>query len=155
MEVVYWSRKRRPEWEARDVAFHDLDDLFRWADVVSLHLSPYGPAKIVSAERLSMLRDGGIFLNTSAGRLVDQEALWEELRSERINAYIDVYENLPPRNIIAELTGKNNVFTYRAAWFTQEGLTCKGDRLLENVREFLQRTGGEACEDSPGTTQGR
>jgi lactate dehydrogenase-like 2-hydroxyacid dehydrogenase len=84
-----------------------------------------------------MLRDGAIFVNTSAGRLVDQDALWRQLRSGRINAYIDVYENLPPRKIIGELLHLNNIFTYRAAWFTQEAVTYKGERLLENLREYL------------------
>lgn len=140
MEISYWSRNRRPDWEQRDVEFRELDELFSWADVVSVHLSPYGPAQIVSRERLELLRDGGIFINTSAGRLVNQEALWDELRSRRINAYIDVYENLPPRKIIGELTSHNNVFTYRAAWFTQEAVTYKGDRLVENLREWLDRS---------------
>ena len=110
MDVAYWSRRRRPEWHERGARFLEIDDLFRWADVLSVHLSPYGPAHIVSRERLCMLRDGAIFVNTSAGRLVDQNALWDELRSKRINAYIDVYETLPPRKIIGELMGCNNVF---------------------------------------------
>lgn len=139
MDVSYWSRNRRPEWENRGVAFKEIDELFEWADILSVHLSPYGPAHIVSRELLARLRDGAIFVNTSAGRLVEQDALWDELRSDRINAYIDVYEKLPPRKIIGELMGKNNVFTYRAAWFTQEAVTYKGDRLVGNLRSFLQK----------------
>lgn len=138
MDVAYWSRQRRPEWQDRGVPFREIDDLFRWADVLSVHLSPYGPAHIVSREQLRMLRDGAIFINTSAGRLVDQEALWEELRSKRLNAYIDVYETLPPKTIIGELMGSNNVFTYRAGWFTQEAVTHKGDRLVGELRDYLQ-----------------
>lgn len=137
MEVAYWSRQRRPEWHDRGVSFLEIDELFRWADVLSVHLSPYGPAHIVTRERLGMLRDGSIFINTSAGRLVDQNALWDELRSKRMNAYIDVYETLPPRKVIGELMGANNVFTYRAGWFTQEAVTYKGDRLVRHLHEYL------------------
>lgn len=139
MEIGYHSRNRHYEHEADGVRFLELDELFEWADVLSVHLSPYGPAAIVSAARLAKLKDGAIFINTSAGRLVDQAALWEELRSGRINAYIDVYENLPPRKIIGDLMSLNNVFTYRAAWFTQEAVTYKGKRLLENLEDFLAR----------------
>jgi glycerate dehydrogenase len=138
MDVAYWSRNRRPEWEARGVEYKEIDDLVDWSDIFSMHLSPYGPEHIVSRERLARLRDGSIFVNTSAGRLVDQDALWDELRTGRINAYLDVYEKLPPRKIISELTSKNNVFTYRAAWFTQEAVTYKGDRLVEHLNRFLQ-----------------
>ncbi len=139
MEVAYWSRRRREEREADGVCFKEIDELFSWADIISVHLSPYAPAKIVTRDRLALLKDGGIFINTSAGRLVDQDALWEELRSGRINAYIDVYERLPPRKIIADLMKKNNVFTYRSGWFTKEAVTYKGNKLIENLRNYLDR----------------
>jgi glycerate dehydrogenase len=139
MEISYWSRSRRLDWEKRGARFLELDELLSWADIATVHLSPYGPARILSRERLARLHDGAIFVNTSAGRLVDQDALWDELRSGRINAYIDVYENLPPRKTITDLMALNNVFTYRAAWFTQEAVTYKGDRLVENLRDWLDR----------------
>lgn len=136
MHVSYWSQHQRHEWEARGVQFQSLPEMFSESDVVSVHLSPYAPARIISAELLARLRDGGIFVNTSAGRLVDQDALWRELESKRITAYIDVYENLPPRKVIGQLMGKN-VFTYRAAWFTQEAVTYKGDSLIAKLRNYL------------------
>lgn len=136
MNVSYWSQHKREEWRTRGVNYRPLDDLFAESDIISVHLSPYAPAKIISADLLKRLRDGGIFVNTSAGRLVDQEALWQELKSRRITAYIDVYESLPPRKIIGQLMGKN-VFTYRAGWFTQEAVTYKGDSLVNHLRSFL------------------
>jgi lactate dehydrogenase-like 2-hydroxyacid dehydrogenase len=139
MEISYCSRHHLDEWESQGVSYRDIDELCEWSDILSLHLSPYGPAKIVTKERLALLKDGCVFINTSAGRLVDQEALWAELMTGRINAYIDVYETLPPRKTIGDLMGKNNVFTYRAGWFTQEAVTYKGDKLIENLRSFLER----------------
>lgn len=137
MEVAYWSRTLRPEWSARGVIRMDIDAMFEWADVVSVHLSPYAPAQIVSKDRLARLHDGAIFVNTAAGRLVDQDALWRELASKRLRAYIDVYEALPPRKLIAELTTAGNVFTYRAGWFTQEAVSQKGDSLVGHLRAHL------------------
>lgn len=139
MQVSYWSQHRREGyWTDRGVSYQSLTDLFSNSDIVSVHLSPYAPFRIISAELLARLRDRGIFVNTSAGRLVDQEALWRELESHRISAYIDVYENLPPRKTIAQLMGRN-VFTYRAAWFTQEAITYKGDSLISKLQDFLER----------------
>lgn len=137
MDVAYWSRERRPAWDGRGVKFLDIDSLFEWADALSVHLSPYAPARIVSRERLAMLRDGAIFVNTATGRLVDQEALWSELGTGRLRAYVDVYETLPPRKLIPELMVKGNVFTYRAGWFTQEAVTFKGQRLVGQLGDFL------------------
>lgn len=138
MEVAYWSRTPRPEWDVRGVTRMEVDALFEWADVLSVHLSPYAPARMVSEARLAQLRDGAIFVNTAAGRLVDQGALWRELGTGRIHAYIDVYETLPPRKLIPELMAKGNVFTYRAAWFTQEAITHKGDSLVGHLRDYLR-----------------
>ena len=137
MDIAYWSRETRPAWEARGVRKTSIEELFDWADILSVHLSPYAPAKLVSKEHLARLHDGAIFVNTAAGRLVDQEALWSELASGRIRAYVDVYETLPPRKLIPELTSKGNLFTYRAGWFTQEAVALKGSRLTEHLREFL------------------
>lgn len=139
MDVAYWSRNPRPDWESRGVPMMDIDALFEWADVLSVHLSPYAPARIVTEERLAMLHNEAIFVNTSAGRLVDQAALWAELGSHRIRAYIDVYETLPPRRLINDLGAHGNVFTYRAGWFTQEAVTYKGDSLVEQLRDFISR----------------
>jgi glycerate dehydrogenase len=136
MEVSYWSRKKRDGRQVEDVQFKSLEQLFSESDIVSVHLSPYASPRIISRDLLARLKDGAIFINTSAGRLVDQGALWTELESKRISAYIDVYETLPPRKIIGRLIGKN-IFTYRSGWFTQEAVTYKGDSLVEKLRLFL------------------
>ena len=51
---------------------------------------------MVNAKRLALLRDGAIFINTSRGPLVDQEALVAELHRRRIWAFIDVTDPEPP-----------------------------------------------------------
>jgi glycerate dehydrogenase len=137
MRVQYFSNSRKPEWEAKGVAYADLDALFRTSDVASVHLSPYAPEKIISRELLNRLKDGAIFVNTSAGRLVDQEALFEELEAGRISAYLDVYEGLPPRQRFKNVSLKDNLFTYRAGWFTQEAVTYKGEALIKKLEAFL------------------
>jgi glycerate dehydrogenase len=147
MRVQCFSKSRKPEWEAKGVAYADLDTLFRTSDVASVHLSPYAPEKIISRELLKQLKDGAIFVNTSAGRLVDQEALFEELESGRITAYLDVYEGLPPRQRFKNVSLKDNLFTYRAGWFTQEAVTYKGEALIKKLEAFL------AGESDPDTVR--
>ena len=137
MRVQYWSRHRHPDWEARGVSYVELDELFSTSDIVSIHLSPYAPEKIISADLLHRLKDGAIFINTSAGRLVDQEALLDELKRGRIYAYLDVYEGLPPRKVLKQLNTYDNIFTYRSGWYTQEAITYKGEALLKNIEDFL------------------
>jgi glycerate dehydrogenase len=144
MRVQYFSRHRYPDWEAKGVSYTQLPNLFSTSDIVSVHLSPYAPEKVVSAELIGRLRDKAIFVNTSAGRLVDQEALLREVESHRINVYLDVYEGLPPRQRLKNIRLQDNLFTYRAGWFTQEAITYKGESLLRNITDFLSGNPGPA-----------
>jgi len=77
----------------------DLDTLFERSDIVSLH-APKLPAtdNMIGAAQLAKLRDGGVFVNTSRGSVVDHDALLAECRTGRIVAALDVTEPepLPP-----------------------------------------------------------
>ena len=137
MRVQYYSRHRYPNWEAQGARYVDLPELFSTSDIVTVHLSPYAPQKLVSADLLARLKDNAIFINTSAGRLVDQEALFQEIERQRIFAYLDVYEGLPPRHRFKNISLQDNLFTYRTGWFTQEAITYKGEALLRNIEAFL------------------
>jgi phosphoglycerate dehydrogenase-like enzyme len=75
----------------------ELEDLLRQADVVSLH----APAKpethhLLSAERLTMMKDDALLINTARGTLIDEEALIGELVKGRFFAFLDVTDPEPP-----------------------------------------------------------
>ncbi|MEU8852600.1 hydroxyacid dehydrogenase [Streptomyces sp. NPDC048564] len=73
-----------------------LDDLLRRSDIVSLH-APDIPEtyRMLDGERLGLIRDGGVLINTSRGALVDPAALTDELVSGRLHAVLDVTEPEP------------------------------------------------------------
>ncbi len=52
--------------------------------------------KLIDRERLKLIRDGSVIINTARGALVDEEALIEELQSGRLWAGLDVTEPEPP-----------------------------------------------------------
>ena len=74
----------------------DLDTLFERSDIVSLH-APNLPAtqKMVGGAQLQKLKDGAVFVNTSRGGVVDQDALLAECQSGRLVAALDVTEPEP------------------------------------------------------------
>ncbi|MFJ9154134.1 hydroxyacid dehydrogenase [Streptomyces sp. NPDC102270] len=73
-----------------------LEDLLRTSDIVSLH-APDIPQtyRMLDRDRLTLIRDGGVLINTSRGALIDPEALTDELVSRRISAVLDVTEPEP------------------------------------------------------------
>ena len=74
-----------------------LVELVKTSHIVSLH-APDIPAtqRMMSREVFAAMRSGAIFINTARGRLVDESALIDELRTGRISAYLDVTHPEPP-----------------------------------------------------------
>lgn len=76
-----------------------LDELFTQSDILSLH-APCTPetTNIINANTLATMKPGSILINTSRGGLVDEEALFEALRSGHLlGAGLDVLKQEPPR----------------------------------------------------------
>ncbi|MFJ8506384.1 hydroxyacid dehydrogenase [Streptomyces avermitilis] len=73
-----------------------LEDMLRTSDIVSLH-APDIPEtyRLLDRDRLALIKDGGVLINTSRGALVDPVALTDELVSGRLSAILDVTEPEP------------------------------------------------------------
>jgi phosphoglycerate dehydrogenase-like enzyme len=77
----------------------DLDTLLAESDVVSLHLPLLAETQgMIGAAALARMRPGSILINTSRGRLVQEDALVAALRDGHLaGAGLDVFEHEPPR----------------------------------------------------------
>jgi glyoxylate reductase len=97
-EVLYASRTPKEDAERElGVRRMALEEIFRRADVVSLHLPATGEtAGLVGPRELAAMNPEAILVNTSRGRLVDSRALARALRDGEIGgAGLDVYEHEP------------------------------------------------------------
>lgn len=74
-----------------------LEELFATSDVVTVH-TPYNDSTyhLIDEKLLSLIKKGGLFVNTSRGPVIDQAALVKQLNSGRFSAILDVYEKEPP-----------------------------------------------------------
>jgi D-3-phosphoglycerate dehydrogenase / 2-oxoglutarate reductase len=107
MKVIAWNRSPKT---FDGVEFLDLESVLRSSDVVSLHLLLTDETRgIISRECLSWLKPDAILVNTARGALVDEEAMIEALKTNRLrHAALDVFttEPLPADH---PLTGLPNV----------------------------------------------
>ena len=98
MDVVAWSQNLTDERAAEvGVRRVEKDELFRTADVVSIHLVLSTRSRgLVGRDELALMKPTATLVNTSRGPIVDEAALVEVLREGRIaGAGIDVYDSEP------------------------------------------------------------
>jgi phosphoglycerate dehydrogenase-like enzyme len=101
MRTLYWDVRRFPELEAEyGVEYAGWDELFAHADVLSVQLALNPQTHgIIGAKELAKMKPSALFINTARGKLIDQPALVDAVRSRQIGALaLDVYaeEPLPP-----------------------------------------------------------
>jgi len=99
MRIAYTQRRQAaPDVEAElDASFSSLDDLLGSADVVTLHCPLSDETRhLIDADRLRLMRPTAYLVNTARGSVVDEAALADALREERIaGAALDVFEREP------------------------------------------------------------
>ena len=91
-----------PYASAEDLAEFDfaslteLEPVMESSDVVSIHASKTPETlHMIDAERLASMPDGSLLVNAARGAIVDEDALVDELRTGRIRAALDVFEEEP------------------------------------------------------------
>jgi len=98
LNVIAWSRSLTPERAAELGAGFcaEVDDVFRRADIVTLHLALKPETRLlVNAARLALMRPNAILINTARGELVDQAALRAAVAAKKIRVGLDVFDPEP------------------------------------------------------------
>jgi phosphoglycerate dehydrogenase-like enzyme len=101
METIAWSENLTAEKAASSGARHvGKDELFREADIVTIHLVLSDRTRgLIGAREIGLMKKTARLINTSRGPIVDEDALVRALRERQIaGAAIDVFEvePLPP-----------------------------------------------------------
>ncbi|RDE14044.1 MAG: D-glycerate dehydrogenase [Candidatus Thorarchaeota archaeon] len=103
MKILYSSRSTRESDKSLPENLGaqrvDMDTLLRESDVVTLHV-PLTPETrhLIGKVELAKMKPSAILVNTSRGPVVDEEALYQALRSKRLAAAgLDVFAEEPIR----------------------------------------------------------
>ena len=132
----YLSEERARQLKVEQVAH--LDGLFVKCPIVTMHApSVRDTYHMVGARQLSLLSDGGIFINTARSSVVNSDALLAELRTGRIQAAVDVFdqEPLPIDNPFRHLP--NAILTPHVAGASQQALLRQGQTIVDECRRFF------------------
>ncbi|GAA3838414.1 2-hydroxyacid dehydrogenase [Streptomyces phyllanthi] len=133
MQVIGTNRTRTT---ASGITAVPLEDLLRRSDVLSLHV-PLTPAtqRILTAERLAMLRPTAVLVNTCRGSLVDQPALARMLADGRLAgaALDDLVDD--GAEVLRGLS--NVVLSPGIAWYTDAARTANLAEIHHNLTTYL------------------
>ena len=78
--------------------------------IVSLHSAMNERTRgLIGKEQFKLIKDGALFVNTARGRVVDEPAMIEELKTGRFKAILDVFYN-EPIDIDSPLRTLDNVY---------------------------------------------
>ncbi|KNH11943.1 4-phosphoerythronate dehydrogenase [Vibrio lentus] len=102
----------------------DLETLVCEADFISLHAPLNEHTRhMIDGELINKMKPMAVLVNTSRGGLVDEQALYEALKANKIHAAgIDVFETEPVPQDNPLLTLSNAICTDHTAWFTEESV---------------------------------
>jgi len=137
MNVVTASRTR-PAAMPEGVAWVTHEELFRRADVVSLHCPLTAETERIMCDRtLAWMKPTALLINTSRGGLVDEGALARALAEGRLaGAGVDVLSTEPPSPDNPLLHTRNCIITPHCAWATRAARQRLLDITVANVRAF-------------------
>jgi len=99
MRVLYCNRNRLPaeKEQALNAEYTPLEELLRQSDFVTVHAPLSEQTRyMIGKEQFLMMKPTAYFIHTARGKVVDDKALFEALKEEKIaGAALDVYENEP------------------------------------------------------------
>jgi glyoxylate reductase len=154
MKVLYHSRTRLDLSQEKhlNVSYMPFDELLREADFVTLHVPlSSSTRRLIGSRELEIMKPSGCLINTARGPVVDEKALVEALRHERIRcAGLDVYENEPELSTgLANL--KNAVLLPHIGSATIETRTKMALMAAENLLAGLRGERPPNCVNWPGS----
>lgn len=134
MKVLAYNRSPKKD---ESVRFVEMDELLEKSDIVSIHCPLNRDSeKMCNKDFFSKMKDGALFINTSRGGVVDEQALIDAVKFKKISgAGLDVVSVEPMEKHYDILDIDNIIITPHSAWAPVETRT----RLVEIVRNNIKK----------------
>jgi phosphoglycerate dehydrogenase-like enzyme len=131
----YLSAERAGELGVRKAT---LDALLAQCPIVTMQAPPTQETHhMIGVRELALLQDGALFINTARSHMVDQDALLATLRTGRIRAALDVFdqEPLPLDHPFRQLD--NVLLSPHVAGASVQARLRQGQTIAEEIQRFI------------------
>lgn len=142
MQVLVCTPHEKPLDGLHSTRFADADTVLANSDIITCHcpLTP-NTQGMMNAAAFEKMKDGAIFINTSRGPVVDEQALANALNSGKLaGAGLDVLSTEPPTTDNPLLHAKNCRITPHIAWAAYETRARLLGILQSNIAAYLNGT---------------
>ena len=133
----YFGNKEKYNW----VKFVTLDELLNNSDVISIH-TPLNKETyhLINKDTIKKMKEGVFIVNTARGGLIDEIALFEGLKSDKIaGAGLDVLEYNDeidyPKSPLTKLD--NVIITPHTSWYSEDAVYELQIKTAKNVYKML------------------
>jgi D-3-phosphoglycerate dehydrogenase len=129
------------------IEYVDLPTLLKESDFVTLHVTLTSETEgLIGRKEIEAMKKGPVIINTSQGKVIDERALADALRSGKISyAGLDVLEKEPPNKDNPLFKLDNVVFSPHIGFHTVEAKKRCSDICIDNVVKFLEGHPQNTC----------
>lgn len=139
MNVLAFSPRKKDVQGLTNTKIVDLDTLLKESDIITCHCPLTSDTeRLINKSNISKMKNTAIFINTSRGPVVDEQALADALNNGNIAAAgLDVLKVEPPKEDNPLLTAKNCYITPHIAWAAKETRARLINILEKNIKSFI------------------
>ena len=125
--------------ENNNIDLVSIEQLFKSSDIISIHVpGSKNNTRIICSNELSLMKESAYLINVSRGGVVDEEALYNILKSNKISgAALDVFLEEPYNGNFLKL--KNVILTPHLGSYALEGKLKMEIDAVNNLINFLNK----------------
>ncbi|URZ03654.1 D-2-hydroxyacid dehydrogenase [Clostridium felsineum] len=139
MKVIVNTPHPDKKLESETMKFASLEDLFKEADIVSLHCPLKEENKeMINKDSIKKMKEKVIIINTARGGLINEEDLYTALKTGKVYAAaVDVVSTEPINKNNLLLKAENCIITPHIAWATSEARRRLMNIAVHNLKQFV------------------
>lgn len=125
----------------------DLPTLLKESDFVTIHVTLTPETEgMLGKKEIETMKKGAVIINTSQGRVINENALVKALKSGKIGfAGLDVFAEEPPAKNNPLFKLDNTILSPHVGFHTVEAVRRCTDICIENVEKFLKGHTQNSC----------
>jgi D-3-phosphoglycerate dehydrogenase len=130
------------------IKYVDFQTLLRESDIISLHVPLIQETRgLIGRKEIDAMKNGAVIINTSQGKVIDEKALVDALRSGKLCcAGLDVFEEEPPAKDNPLFKLDNVTLSPHCGFCTVEAERRCTDICIDNVMKFSEGRPQNVCQ---------